>query len=639
MTVSAFFRRARLSVGFAGLLAVSVLAVAPALAEEPPSLAQAVESGALPPMADRLPDTPRVIDLAALGRSEGRYGGTLTMLMAQSKDIRMMTIYGYARLVGFDEKLDLVPDILESFEVEEGRIFTLTLRPGHRWSDGHPFTAEDFRYSWEDVETNEDLSRAGPSQVMLVDGEAPEFEVIDQHTVRYTWSKPNPQFLPSLAGGSPNYIAVPAHYLKQFHQKYTDKAELDAKVAEAGVRDWVALHTIRARAYRPENPDLPSLEPWVNTTPPPAERFIFKRNPYYHRVDQSGRQLPYIDEIFMGISSADIIPAKTGSGDSDLQARYLRFDNYTFLKQASQSHGYEVKLWRDGDGSQVAYLPNLNVNDPVWRALFRDVRFRRALSVAIHREEINQQFYFGLAHPAANTVLDTSPLFRPEYDQAWAQYDPELANRLLDEIGLERGSDGVRRLPDGRPAELIVELAGGTEESDVTQLVGEYWGKIGIKVFPRSMQLDNLRRRFLAGDTQMSVWSGLNVGLATADMPPEELAPVSSVQGTWPQWGQYVETGGKAGEMVDEPKALRLHELFQSWRVSSTTEERRAIWHEMLEIYTDQVYTIGTVNGVLQPVVVRNTLQNVPDKGIYAFSPVAYFGVYMPDTFWFSAGD
>ena len=607
----------------------------PANAEEPPELRQAVESGKLPPMAERLPDVPRVVDMAALGKEEGRYGGTLNMLMADAKDIRMMTIYGYSRLVAFNEKLELVPDILESFEVEEGRVFTLHLRPGHRWSDGHPFTAEDFRYSWEDVENNAELSRGGASAVMLVDGKPPVFEVIDELTVRYSWAKPNPQFLPSLAGASPNYIAQPAHYLKQFHMKYADQAELDAKVKAAGSRDWVALHTVKSRAYRPENPELPTLEPWMNTTPPPAERFVFVRNPYFHRVDASGQQLPYIDRVFLGISSADIIPAKTGTGDSDLQARYLRFDNYTFLKEAAEQHRYDVRLWKDGTGSQVAYLPNLNVNDAVWRALFQDVRFRRALSLGIHREEINQQFYFGLANPAANSVLEGSPLYKPEYASAWAEYDPDRANALLDEIGLARGSDGVRRLPDGRPAEIVIEMAGGTEETDVTQLVAEYWGDLGIKVFPRAMQLDNMRRRFLAGDTMMSVWSGLNIGLATPDMPPEELAPVSSVQGSWPIWGQYLETSGMAGEKSELPEVVRLGELYQQWRVSSTTEERAQIWTEMLGIFTDQVFTIGTVNGVLQPVVVRTALKNVPEEGIYAFAPVAYFGVYLPDTFWF----
>lgn len=606
--------------------------------EEPPELASAVAAGSLPPMAERLPHKPRVIDLAARGRSEGRYGGTLKMLIAEARDLRMMTIYSYARLVAFDENLDLIPDILESFDVEEGRIFTFRLRPGHRWSDGHPFTTEDFRYFWEDVATDEDLSRGGPPQAMLVDGQRPVVEVVDDLTVRYTWSKPNPQFLPAIAGASPLYLMMPAHYLKQFHRSHAPADILEAKVKEAAVRDWVALHTVLSRQYRPENPDLPSLEPWVNSTAPPAERYVFKRNAFFHRVDASGRQLPYVGEVHLGISSAEIIPAKTGAGETDLQARYIRFDNYTFLKQAEKTHGFGVRLWRDGTGSQVAYLPNLNTNDPVWRSLFRDVRFRRALSLAINRHEINQQFYFGLAHEGANSVLDVSPLYRREYDTAWAAYDPVEANRLLDEIGLERGRYGIRRLPDGRRAELIVELAGDTEEADVTELVREYWGELGIKVFARTLQRDNLRRRFLAGETLMSVWSGLGVGVATADMPPEELAPVSSAQGGWPKWGQYVETAGVAGEFVDDPQALRLHELYQAWRVSSSTPERAAIWHKMLSIFTDQVFSIGTVNGVIQPVVVRDTLQNVPEKGIYAFSPMAYFGVYMLDTFWFSDG-
>jgi peptide/nickel transport system substrate-binding protein len=631
--MTSIIRRARMLAAMAATATFTL--VSATFAEEPPSLQQAVDSGALPPMEERLPDTPLVVDFAALGKTEGKYGGTLNTLMADAKDIRMMTIYGYSRLVGFNEKLEIVPDILESFEVEEGRIFTFHLRPGHKWSDGHPFTAEDFRYSWEDVQLNEGLSRGGPDAIMLVGGEAPTFEVVDELTVRYTWSKPNPQFLPSLAGASPNYIAQPSHYLKQFHEKHADPAALAALVQANGSRDWVALHTVKARAYRPENPELPTLEPWMNTTPPPAERFVFKRNPYFHRVDGSGRQLPYIDEVYLGISSSDIIPAKTGTGDSDLQARYLRFDNYTFLKESSAQHDFDVKLWKDGTGSQVAYLPNLNTADAAWRELFRDVRFRRALSLGIHREEINQQFYFGLAQPAANSVLPGSPLYKDEYAQAWAKYDPDAANALLDEIGLARGNGGVRRLPDGRPAELIIEMAGGTEETDVTQLVTEYWAALGIKVFPRAMQLDNMRRRFLSGETLMSVWSGLNIGLATPDMPPEELAPVSSVQGTWPQWGQYLETNGVAGTKPDLPEVERLSTLFQDWRTSATTEERTQIWNEMLSIFTDQVYTIGTVNGVLQPVVVRNSLKNVPDEGIYAFSPVAYFGVYKPDTFWF----
>ena len=68
-----------------------------------------------------------------------------------------------------------------------------------------------------------------------------------------------------------------------------------------------------------------------------------------------------------------------------------------------------MRLWRTGPGSQLALYPNLNVNDPVWRRLLRDVRFRRALSLAINRHEINEVLYFGLAIEGQNTVLPQEP--------------------------------------------------------------------------------------------------------------------------------------------------------------------------------------------------------------------------------------
>lgn len=628
---------ASLLLAAAGLLGVPRISAAGDL--EPPELAESVERGELPPMRQRLPAKPRVVDMEKYGSKPGRYGGTLDMLMADAEDIRMLTVYGYARLVGFDHDYNLVPDILESFEVEDGRIFTLRLREGHKWSDGAPFTAEDFRYFWEDVATNPELSRAGPAREMIVDGEPPKFEVLDERTVRYGWSRPNPLFLPSLAGPRPNYIYMPAHYMRQFHKKFADADELERRVKKSGLRDWVALHTVMSRQYRPENPDLPTLEAWSNTTAPPAERFVFRRNPYFHRVDPNGRQLPYIGTIHMRISADDIIAAKTGSGDSDLQARYLRFEDYTFLKQAEKTRPLRVDLWKEGTGSRLALLPNLNADDPVWRQLLRDARMRQALSLAIDRREINQQFFFGLARESADTVLPQSPLFRQEFADAFARFDPGAASALLDEMGLGRGPDGVRLLPDGRPAEIIVEYAGGREESDILEFIREYWAGIGLRMYQRAMKRDNLRRRFLAGETMMSAWNGLTVGLATADLPPEELAPVSSAQGQWPKWGEYFETGGRAGEPVDEPAAQQLQQLYLAWRRSSSRDERTRIWQEMLAIHAEQVFTIGTVNQVLQPIVRHAALQNVPKQGIYAFSPTAYFGIYMPDTFWFSAGE
>ena len=116
--------------------------------------------------------------------------------------------------------LNLKPDILKRVDSVENRIFTLHLRKGHKWSDGHPFTSEDFRYYWEDIANNPELSKGGPNKLLIVDGELPSVEFPDEYTVRYSWSNPNPYFLSALAGARPLYIYKPAHYLRQFHARY-----------------------------------------------------------------------------------------------------------------------------------------------------------------------------------------------------------------------------------------------------------------------------------------------------------------------------------------------------------------------------------------------------------------------------------
>jgi len=616
------------------LLLAALLAVQPAFAFTPvetPMLQLEATTGKLPGVAKRLPQPPLVVQV----ENQGRHGGTLNTLVGRSRDTRLLVVYGYARLVGYDRDLRIVPDIAESLEVKEGRIFTFRLRKGHRWSDGHPFTAEDFRYYWEDVAGNRELSPSGPPRDLLVGGELPKFEVLSETAVRYTWARPNPDFLPRMAGASPLFVFRPAHYLKQFHKKYSEKVR-KAEAAGTAKRRWSAVHNRMDNMYESDNPDLPSLQPWVNTTRPPADRFVAVRNPYFHRIDENGRQLPYIDRVVLAVADSKLIPAKTGAGEADLQARDLHFNNYTFLKRGEQQNAYRTLLWRPGRGSHFALFPNLNVNDPVWRKVLRDVRFRRALSLAIDRSLVNQVLYFGLAIEANNTVLPQSPLFREHYRDRWARYDRKAASRLLDEMGLKRGADRIRRLPDGRPLEIIVETAGeSTEQTDVLELVRETWREVGIKLYSRPSQREAFRMRIFAGETLMSVWSGLENGLATADTSPDELAPTSQLQLQWPKFGQYHETSGRSGSPPDMSEVQELADLYRAWRLSASSRERSRIWQRMLEIHAEQQFVIGVVSGVPQPVVARTTLMNVPQQGFYNWDPGAFFGIYRPDTFWF----
>lgn len=596
-----------------------------------------IAAKALPPIEMRVPTDPYIVDFDDGDDQFGRYGGTLRMLGGSAKDTRLMVVYGYARLVGYNEQFEIVADIAKRVDVEEGRIFTFHLRKGHRWSDGHLFTSEDFRYYWEDIVTNKEASVMGLPRTLIVDGEGPVVDFIDQWTVRYSWSKPNPFFLPALARAQPLYIYRPAHYLKQFHPRYTDRKKLKKRAKKAGKRNWVALHYYYDHPYKNKNPDRPSLQPWVLKTPPPSDRFIFERNPYYYRIDKQGRQLPYIDRVAMTIASSKLIPAKTGSGEADLQARYLSFGNYTFLKQGEKRNNFTVLRWLSGKGSKITLYPNLNVKDSSWRALFRSTNFRRALSIAINRHDINQVIYYGLAQEGNNTVLPRSELSRPSYLTSWAQYDPDKANKMLDELGLsKRSEDGIRLLDDGREMEIIIETAGeDIEQTDVLDLIRDDWAKIGIKVFIKPLQREVFRRRIFSGTSMMSVWTGLENAIPTAGSSPAELAPTNQQHLQWSKWGLYHESMGRMGEQADLPQVLKLIELNEAWNRSIEISEKARIWQEMLEIHADQVFTIGLISGVSQLVVTNNSLRNVPKKGIYNWDPGAMLGVYRPDTFWF----
>ncbi|MDK3019020.1 ABC transporter substrate-binding protein [Pseudodonghicola flavimaris] len=598
-----------------------------------------VTAGDLPPVNDRLPDVPLVVDLEAKGRRLGTQGGTLRTMVTRSKDIRQMVVYGYARLIGYDEAYQLRPDILESYENEANRKFTLRLRPGHKWSDGAPFTSADFAYWWDDVANNPQLSPAGPPDFLRVDGEMPVVSFPDATTVIFEWSRPNPGFLENLALARPPFIFRPAHFLRQFHVKYADAAQLAEAVEEARVKSWAALHNKLDNMYKFDNSALPTLQPWMNATSGKKIRHLFVRNPYFHRIDTTGVQLPYIDVIEMEIVAPGLIAAKSNAGEADLQGRGLDFRDISILRKGEADGGnYRTLLWPTGVASQIAIYPNLNYNDKGWRDVLRDVRVRRALSLGIDRNTINQALYFRLAKPGAMTVLPQSPFFDPENRAAWASFDPDQANALLDAAGLDqRAGDGTRLLPDGRPMELVIETAGERQEvENALQIVTDTWREIGVKLIMRPLDRDILRNRVYAGNTMCSVWFGWDNGIPQPYTAPDYLAPRQQEFLAWPKWGQYYQTDGAAGEPPDMAPAQQLMRLAADWQDATDDDQRSAVWRAMLKIHAEEIYGIGILAEAPQPIVVNKRLRNVPEKALWAWDPGAHFGIHRPDEFFFA---
>jgi len=604
--------------------------------KETETLSRTHDASKLPPVAERLPKEPLVVDLAANGRQIGKHGGDLETLIGRAKDARLINVWGYARLVGYDEELNLVPDILESVDVDDDRVFTLHLREGHKWSDGAPFTSEDIRYWWEDIVGEPSLTPSGADPFMLVDGKPPKFEVIDETTVRFTWEGPNTLFLPTLAAARDPFIYRPAHYLKQFHIKYGDEAEIQKLVDKYRASSWAAVHNGLDEMYNAKNPDQPTLQPWTLRSDGDGQRYVMVRNPYYHRVDTEGQQLPYIDQIVMSVTDGRLIATKTQAGESDLQARGLSLSDATVLKRGEADQGYKTLLWPLSYASQVALYPNLTVKDPEWRKLLREPRFRHALSLAIDREHINRAIYLGLGKPGNNTVLPESPLFEEKFRTEHAQFDIEGANKRLDDMGLtKRNEEGIRLMPSGRPLEIIVETAGESQEQlDVLELISGDWKKIGVALFAKPSQRDVIFNRALSGDLVMGVWSGWDNGIATEAMPPDELAPVRGDSSlVWPAWGDYWESKTASGEPVDYPPAKELLDLYIRWLGSGSPAEREEIWKKMLRIHARETLIIGIVNGVRQPVAVKAEVKNVPVDAFYGWDPGAQFGIWRMDEF------
>jgi peptide/nickel transport system substrate-binding protein len=596
-----------------------------------------VEQGNLPPIEERLPSAPLVVDLEAKGREFGEQGGTLRTLVSRTKDVRQMVVYGYARLVGYAPDYTIHADILRDIEVIDDRKFIMHLRPGHRWSDGALFTSDDFRYWWDDIINNKLIQPSGPPEFMYVDGELGQVSFPDKYTVIFEWSEQNPNFLPLLAQAAPPFIYRPAHYLKQFHADYADPAALKKETRKARVKSWAALHNKRDSMNKFDNPQLPTLQPWMNASGR-TTRQIFVRNPYYHRIDARGVQLPYIDVVEMNIVAGGLIAAKANAGEVDLQARGLDFPDVSILKKGETDGGnYRTLLWGSGVASQIAIYPNLNFRDPIWREIMRDVRFRRALSMGIDRRMINRALYFGLANEGGMTALSTSPLYTPKDLKLWSEMDMVAAGALLDELGLtERDANGLRLLPDGRPMEFVIETAGERQEvENALAIVTDTWRDLGISLIMRPQNRDILRSRVYAGVSMAAVWYGWDNGLPAATTSPKYLAPTNQEFFAWPKWGQYYASAGASGEPPDMEPAKRLLELSYDWSHTTDLAERRAIWQEMLDIHADQQFGIGILAEAPQPVVVSKRLRNVPEKAIWAFEPGSHFGIHRVDEFYF----
>ncbi|UCC72356.1 MAG: ABC transporter substrate-binding protein [Gemmatimonadota bacterium] len=584
--------------------------------QEAPMLAEMVAAGELPPVDERLPANPMVIEPF---EQIGQYGGTLRRALRGPSDGNGWRTIATEALFEWDfGRAVAIPSLAASISANaDSTVHTLKLREGLKWSDGHPFTADDLVFFYEAVLLSPDVvGSAVGVDWKRVAGVQTEIVKVDDTTVEFRFGAPYALLEQGLAYHGDTALA-PKHYLSQFHADFVPEDELQARVEEAGVDNWAQLFIQKNSVYL--NPDRPVMGPWKVEVAFPADQMVAVRNPYYWKVDTEGNQLPYIDRIVTDlIQDAEAITLRASAGDIDFQYRHIRFSDLPLLAEGAETNGYQVLRWSDTTGWFSLYM-NQSHADPVMRELMQNVDFRAGLSHAIDRETMNELLYLGtgeISHPAG---LAGDPYFEDGFGQRFLEYDAGLANELLDKAGVaERDASGFRLRPDGERLTLTIStypFETGASSVDAYELVAQYWEDVGVQTivdlkerglwtnFVTSNQHD------IAGYLTASVLWNLN---------PTWYVPTASNTYWAPLFGEYYASGGSAGE---EPPELfkRLQTLYDDLTTTLDPEANLELGREILRAHDENVFMIGTVKVPFQPVIVNSDLVNVLDQGVADF--------------------
>ena len=597
---------------------------------EAPMLAEKVAAGELPALADRLPSRESLLVIQPLDEI-GKYGGTWRRGFTGPADGQNgHRVAGGDRLVHWDAVRfpEVVPNLAKGWEFNEDQTeLTLFLREGAKWSDGEPFTADDILFWYEHMYQNEELVPVR-SPFFNID-EGATLEKVDDYTVKFTFPFANSLFLEVMGssinvfGGQANFGNVamggyaPAHYLEQFHPDFVAQEDLDALVAAEGFDNWVNLFKDKNTWQR--NPDLPVVTPWKTVNPITTDTWVLERNPYYFGVDTAGNQLPYIDRISMGLAQdLEVLNLRAIAGEFDFQARHVSLANLPVLLDNAETGNYTVYLDPAQHGADGAIQINQSYRaDEEVAKWLQNVDFRRALSLGIDRDAINEVIFLGIGTPGSAVVAESSPYNPgPEYRQLWSTFDPDQANALLDSIGLtEKDADGYRlRTDNGQRLVLEINpIPAFIQFTQIAELIKADWAEIGIFLNIVEQERGLVEQRRAANELHMFFWQ--NDGTDELYLYPLHALPVTPDSGTGPGYGAWYSTGGAAGVEPTE-NVKKVLDLF-SEGLKATPEERIAIGQEIWSIITDEVWTIGTVgqSGAFMGVrVVKNNMGNIPSR-------------------------
>ncbi len=600
--------------------------------QEAPMLAEMVKAGKLPPVAERVPQEPLVLKPL---NEVGKYGGTWRRGFTGPGDVENGNrINASDKLLFWDYTgSKIVPSVAKGWKMaDDGKSFTLFLRKGMRWSDGEPFTADDFTFWFEDLYSDKHIVPT-PIADMAPQGKPGRIVKVDETTVRFEFDVPYFLFEEMMAGdtliGGGQSVRQsqkftfgaysPGHYLKQFLPKYSSEDEVNAKAKAAGYENWVQhLHFKKDWSL---NPELPTLGPWRTVKPINTPIWVLERNPYYYIVDTDGNQLPYIDRVQLTLAEdLEVLNLRAISGEYDEQARHIDLGKLPVILDNQKKGNYTLHLDLAYNGADTVLQINQSYKaDPEIRKWLTNTDFRRALSLGVDRDQLNQTFWLGIGTPGSTVPAESMPQNPgPEWRKKWSIHDPKQANEILDKIGLsKKDGEGYRlRTDNGERLRIQIQAVQAfLPWPKQSEMVADQWKKIGIQAEVKELERNLAMTRVRNNEHHIMVWT--NGGTELLYLFPRHAIPVDPTEAYMgPEYAVWFASNGAQGTKPDDPELLKIYQLFRE--ASGLKQEgRNNNAKEIWKILVEQQYGIGTVGqspALMGVRIVSNKLGNIASR-------------------------
>ena len=524
----------------------------------------------LPPLSNRIPQEPLVV---VPYDTIGKHGGTLDVLSnateAGTSDFLSVRHVNFVRFS--DDLQTIVPNIAKGWKWNDDfTALTFYLRKGHKWSDGAPFTSADVKFYHDNLMLDANIFEK-PKDYITVGGETMTVETPDETTVVFKLPSPKPGLLAHFATSYAQGFQ-PLHFLGKFHPDVNPDADkyaqsfgfengYDAIKAYYGNSDWT--DTPSPLLSRPEiagklpQPVLPTLESHIYIADTTEGRHLVA-NPYFHQIDPTGQQLPYIseqDEVYKNDNEVRLLAIV--NGDVDYKAQSLQLASAPALLDGQQGGNYTVDLRPEITLGVFSF--NVTHEDPAKRAVFNDVRFREAMSIAINRQELNEVGFFGQGTPQQYVGFSPKPEF---ISDKWLNYktdfDAAAANALLDQVGMkDTDGDGFRELPNGE--KLVIAMSFSTQgiAGQTVELVAQYWADVGIQSVVKEVTPDEFRSAQSANKLDVMMWrksQPLAIVLGNNELWVPPFENYFGVR-TGMLWAEWVDSNGAKG--VEPPAYVK----------------------------------------------------------------------------------